>query len=147
MSRVFGRATGRWPPWLLWGLAALVVLVLAAGILTIASSANGGGSVPSAEDYVDVGDVSPNYRAPEPGPAASTGSAVSSCGRSDHRNSDNMITAPGEPGAAHHVHDYVGNVSTDAFSTEQSLAAAGTTCGNGDRSARVVDCVNSGRSC
>ncbi|GAA3445403.1 hypothetical protein Pve01_03510 [Planomonospora venezuelensis] len=35
---------------------------------------------------------------------------------------------------AHHVHDYVGNLSTDAFSTDASLAVAGTTCAFGDRS-------------
>jgi Domain of unknown function (DUF1996) len=134
MSRVFGRATGRWPPWLLWGLAALVVLVLAAGIVTIARSTDAGGSAPPAEDYVDIADVSPNYRAPEPGPDASAGSATSSCGLSDHRNADNMITAPGERGAAHHLHEYVGNTTTDAFSTDQSLAAADTSCDNGDRS-------------
>jgi hypothetical protein len=33
-----------------------------------------------------------------------------------------------------HVHDYVGNLSTNAFSTDESLTAAGTTCANGDRS-------------
>ena len=32
------------------------------------------------------------------------------------------------------MHDYVGNVSTNAFATDASLTAAGTTCGNGDRS-------------
>ncbi|MEU8151250.1 DUF1996 domain-containing protein [Nonomuraea sp. NPDC048901] len=31
---------------------------------------------------------------------------------------------------AQHLHDYVGNVSTDAFCTNESLAAAGTTCRN-----------------
>jgi hypothetical protein len=35
---------------------------------------------------------------------------------------------------AHHLHDYVGNLSTDAFSTDESLAAAGTTCRLGDKS-------------
>lgn len=43
--------------------------------------------------------------------------------------------APGVANGAHHVHDYVGNLSTDGFSTNESLAAAGTTCARGDKSA------------
>jgi hypothetical protein len=35
--------------------------------------------------------------------------------------------APGRPGASH-LHDFVGNVSTDAFSTLTSLRSAGTEC-------------------
>jgi Domain of unknown function (DUF1996) len=73
---------------------------------------------------------------PRPGPDASTGTVEISCGRNDeeHYNADNVITSPGVRGAAHHVHDYVGNLSTDSFSTDSSLAAAATTCTNGDRS-------------
>jgi len=44
-----------------------------------------------------------------------------------HRNSDDPIVHPGRPGAAH-SHDFFGNTSTDAFSTYESLRAAGTTC-------------------
>jgi hypothetical protein len=36
---------------------------------------------------------------------------------------------------AQHLHDYVGNLSTDADSNNKSLEAAGTTCKNGDKSA------------
>jgi hypothetical protein len=43
-----------------------------------------------------------------------------------HRNSDDPIVHPGNPGAAH-SHDFFGNTSTDAFSTLESLRAAGTT--------------------
>ncbi len=58
------------------------------------------------------------------------------CGRNEigHRNSDNIVTSPGVPGAAHHVHEYVGNLTTQAFSTETSLQAGGTTCASGDLS-------------
>jgi Domain of unknown function (DUF1996) len=74
--------------------------------------------------------------APRTGPAASTGSFTTECGRNadGHRNSDNFITAPGRSNGAHHVHDYVGNVSTDGGSTDESLAAAATTCAQGDKS-------------
>jgi hypothetical protein len=58
------------------------------------------------------------------------------CGRNEngHRNSDNLVTSPGKVGAAHHVHDYVGNLTTNAFSTEETLQSGGTTCASGDLS-------------
>ncbi len=72
-----------------------------------------------------------------PGRNASTGAFVSLCGLNEngHRNPDNFIVAPGVSNGAHHVHDYVGNKSTDGFSTDRSLAPAGTTCKGDDRSA------------
>jgi hypothetical protein len=91
---------------------------------------------PSAEDFVNIRQVGVNVRNPRPGRNASRGSFVSSCGRNQdgHHNSDNFIVAPGVSNGAHHVHDYVGNQSTDGFSTHESLAAAGTTCRSGDKS-------------
>lgn len=80
--------------------------------------------------YVDVAAIGP-------GPAESpVGSYTWSCGRNEegHLNTANIVVAPGVPGPEHHVHDYVGNVSTDVDSTDDSLAAAETTCANGDRS-------------
>jgi hypothetical protein len=44
-----------------------------------------------------------------------------------HRNTDDPIVLPRRPGFSHD-HSYVGNVSTDAFSTVSSLQAAKTTC-------------------
>ncbi|GIH03776.1 hypothetical protein Rhe02_18430 [Rhizocola hellebori] len=66
-----------------------------------------------------------------------TASFGQDCGRNEngHRNSDNIITSPGMSGAAHHVHEYVGNLTTHAYSTDESLLAGGTTCGSGDLSA------------
>ncbi|AXK33347.1 DUF1996 domain-containing protein [Streptomyces armeniacus] len=91
---------------------------------------------PVPEDFVDITTVQPNAPAPEEGENASSGSFTTECGRNEngHFNSDNVIAAPGVANGAHHVHDYVGNVSTDAFSTDESLAAADTTCENGDLS-------------
>ncbi len=51
---------------------------------------------------------------------------VSTCGFA-HRAADDPIVFPGQPGASHD-HSFVGNTSTDAFSTLASLHAAGTTC-------------------
>ncbi len=51
---------------------------------------------------------------------------VSSC-RFSHRAADDPIVFPGAPGASHD-HSFVGNTSTNAFSTLDSLLAASTTC-------------------
>ncbi|MGW5850553.1 DUF1996 domain-containing protein [Streptomyces sp. NPDC055254] len=96
----------------------------------------GGKGGPARSDFVSITKVRPNVRTPKPAANASKGSFSSQCGRNEngHFNPDNVIVAPGVSNGAHHMHDYVGNESTDAFSTNDSLAAAGTTCGNGDQS-------------
>lgn len=48
--------------------------------------------------------------------------------RFSHRAPDDPIVHPGHPGRSH-LHDFFGNVSTDASSTARTLARAGTTCG------------------
>ncbi|MEV6673855.1 DUF1996 domain-containing protein [Streptomyces sp. NPDC051162] len=92
---------------------------------------------PSAADFADIRTARPAPRDPRNGPDASTGSFTARCGRNEngHRNPDNFIVTPGVTNGAHHLHDYVGNRSTDAFSTDDSLRAAGTTCAQGDKSA------------
>ncbi|HEX6473451.1 MAG TPA: DUF1996 domain-containing protein [Streptosporangiaceae bacterium] len=92
---------------------------------------------PSPDDFVNIRQVTTRVQTPRPGQNASRGSFVSRCGTNanGHNNPDNFIVTPGVPNGAHHQHDYVGNVSTDNTSTDQSLAAAGTTCGRGDKSA------------
>jgi hypothetical protein len=55
--------------------------------------------------------------------------------RFSHRAPDDPIVAPGKSGGSH-SHDFVGNTSTSASSTQRSLRAAGTTCGRpGDTAA------------
>jgi hypothetical protein len=114
--------------------AAGALAVLAITIVAVHARQHGG--VPPDDDYVAIQDAPVALAAPGAGPGASAGSLTSDCGRNDngHRNGDNVVASPGLPGAAHHAHDYVGNLSTDAYSTDQSLAAAATTCTNGDRS-------------
>lgn len=51
---------------------------------------------------------------------------VESC-RFSHAAPDDPIVAPGRPGASHE-HTFVGNRTTNAFSTYRSLRAGGTTC-------------------
>ncbi|HEX3789610.1 MAG TPA: DUF1996 domain-containing protein [Pseudonocardiaceae bacterium] len=92
---------------------------------------------PGANDYVEISDVPVGAPPPAVTPDGSTGSFAEHCGSDAdglHRNADNVIASPGVSGGAHHVHDYVGNLSTNAFSTDASLAAAGTTCASGDKS-------------
>ena len=92
---------------------------------------------PTSEDYVRIRNATAVVPAPRPGRNASRGTFTSQCGRNadgSHRNSDNFITSPGVTNAAHHTHDYVGNLSTDGNATDASLAAAGTTCRFGDKS-------------
>ncbi|MFB6526594.1 DUF1996 domain-containing protein [Streptomyces sp. NPDC056399] len=92
---------------------------------------------PAPGDFVDIRDVPPTrQQAPRRGPDASTGSFTVDCGRNEegHYNQDNLVISPGLRHGAHHTHAYVGNLSTDALSTDESLAAAPTTCRGGDRS-------------
>ncbi|MFF5446406.1 DUF1996 domain-containing protein [Streptomyces sp. NPDC012888] len=105
---------------------------------TDAGPGAGPGAGPAPEDHVDIRDVPPAPE-PPPGPAspdASTGAVRVDCGRNEenHYNEDNLVVSPGLTGGAHHTHAYVGNLSTDAGSTDAGLAAAPTTCRGGDRS-------------
>ncbi|MEQ4715075.1 DUF1996 domain-containing protein [Nonomuraea sp. B19D2] len=92
---------------------------------------------PSADDFVDIRQV-PEAEQPQAGENGSTGTFVSQCGTNSagHSNADNVILAPGMSDGAQLQLDYVGNTSTDAFSTNETLAAADTTCRtSADRSA------------
>ncbi|WP_222108121.1 DUF1996 domain-containing protein [[Actinomadura] parvosata] len=99
---------------------------------------NGGGQArgPVPEDFVDIRSVRPNVNTPRTQRNGSRGTFSVDCGRNERRifNSDNVIVAPGVSNGAQHTHDYVGNVSTNNQSTNESLLAAGTTCRNGDKS-------------
>ncbi|WP_406327092.1 DUF1996 domain-containing protein [Streptomyces sp. NBC_00203] len=97
-----------------------------------------GVSSPVAADFVDITTVQPNVQQkPRSGGDASTGTFTSSCGVNANKkfNTDNVIVAPGVANGAHHLHDYVGNQSNDAFASNDDLANASTTCQNqGDKS-------------
>ncbi|MFI6468766.1 DUF1996 domain-containing protein [Streptomyces sp. NPDC050516] len=107
-------------------------------------------SGPARSDFVDIRSVRPNVATPRPGRGASTGTFTSDCGRNQNgkRNPDNVIVAPGVSNGAHHMHDYVGNQATDAFSSDADLARGNTSCRNqGDKSTYywpVVRILNQG---
>jgi hypothetical protein len=95
---------------------------------------------PSEDDFVNIRQVQRAAAAPRPGRNASRGTFVSRCGTNanKHNNPDNYIVSPGVPNGAKHTHDYVGNLTTDKDSTDESLAAGGTTCANqADKSAYI----------
>jgi hypothetical protein len=93
---------------------------------------------PNADDFIDINKVDPNNLAdsPETQDGGSAGTFDVDCGTNgnNHNNSANFIVAPGNENGAEHTHDYVGNEDTDGFTDNDSLAAAGTTCTNGDQS-------------
>ncbi len=91
---------------------------------------------PFVTDFVNIRQIQPRQLDARIGRNGSRGSFVSACGtnRNGHNNPDNFIVAPGVSNGAHHLHDYVGNLSADAFSTDESLEASGTTCRLGDKS-------------
>ncbi|EFL37593.1 membrane protein, partial [Streptomyces griseoflavus Tu4000] len=100
---------------------------------------NGGqaGNGPVAGDYVDIRSVQPDVAEPEQSKDASRGTFTSECGVNENGlfNSDNVIAAPGVGNGAHHFHDYIGNQSTNAFSSDEELARAETSCADqGDKS-------------
>ncbi|MVO83951.1 DUF1996 domain-containing protein [Streptomyces sp. p1417] len=95
------------------------------------------GNGPEAGDFVDITSVRPNVRAPRDQRGASRGTFTTKCGTNENGkfNPDNVIVAPGVSNGAHHMHDYVGNQATDAFSGDDDLANGDTSCRNqGDKS-------------
>jgi hypothetical protein len=91
---------------------------------------------PFEDDFVDIRQVEPNVQAPRPRRGASRGTFTSNCGRNEnlHQNNANLVIAPGQENGAHHLHDLVGNLEANGLSSDEDLAASGTTCTNGDQS-------------
>ncbi|WP_329131871.1 DUF1996 domain-containing protein [Streptomyces sp. NBC_01476] len=135
MKRRFGAGTATWSLTAFAVAALSVAVLLITGTSTRHAAAAAPRTGPFPADFTHIRQV-PRTPAPVPGPDASTGTFSEQCGRDtdNHRNADNLVVSPGLAGGAHHTHDYVGNLSTTAFSTDASLAAAATTCTDGDRS-------------
>jgi len=117
-------------------LLGLTTIAVAAAVMVMTIHHHRGTAVPRPGDYVSADRLVATGTVVPAGPAASTGSWTTPCGRDEngHHNADNMISKPGQPGGAMHMHDYVGNLATDAETTDADLEAAGTTCAYGDRS-------------
>jgi hypothetical protein len=121
-------------------IAAAAVL-LATGALTVTFVSSGGRGSASAEtslsDFVRIQDVAPNVQPPKPRPGASTGRFTVDCGTNGNGkfSPDNPVAQPGIKNGAEHLHDFVGNLAITADTPDAALAASGTTCRDGDRSA------------
>ncbi|TCO56726.1 DUF1996 domain-containing protein [Actinocrispum wychmicini] len=121
--------------------AAGVALTLAVGTLVLVNTAGdpatarADAAAPSF--FVDITKVRSNVRTPREQRNASTGTFTVDCGENQngHFNPDNFIAQPGVKNGAQHLHDYVGNLTTNADSNNKSLVRGGTTCKNGDQSA------------
>ena len=116
-------------------------LAIAVGALAVVTTVGDPGNANADEAdpalYIDILKVKPNNRQPSNGRNASFGTFTVDCGRNEnkHFNPDNFIAQPGIRNGAQHLHDYVGNLSSNADSNNKSLLKAGTTCRNGDKSA------------
>src|SRR5450432_1239819 len=68
-------------------------------------------------------------------PATATGGGLwkIDCGYS-HQAADDPIVYPGKPGASH-LHEFYGNISTNAYSTYSSMDGVTSTCTHDDRAA------------
>ena len=121
-------------------VAALGVLA-ATGAVTVVFVSSGGRGSASAEtslqDFVPIERVAANVTAPRPQRHASTGVFTVDCGTNGNRklSPDNPVAQPGVKNGAEHVHDFVGNLAITADTPDAALAASGTTCRDGDRSA------------
>ncbi|WP_410638819.1 DUF1996 domain-containing protein [Amycolatopsis sp. lyj-346] len=118
----------------------LALAIAVGGIVVATTTGNTGEASADEADpafFVDILKVKPNQFDPRPVSGAATGTFTVDCGRNEngHFNPDNFIAQPGVRNGAQHLHDYVGNLSTNADSNNKSLAKAGTTCRNGDKSA------------
>ncbi|MEU3643493.1 DUF1996 domain-containing protein [Lentzea sp. NPDC034063] len=108
-----------------FAVAVVAVLVVAGSAVLLNGTSNG---APSSDQYVsELDQVLTEPKTPN---------VVIRCGANEerHLNADNPVVSPGIPFGAHHTHEYVGNRSADAKSTDDSLAAASTTCEKDDLS-------------
>ena len=118
-------------------------LAIAVGALAVAvtTGRTGEASADAADPslYIDINKVAAGTNVNAAVKQKGTkGSFTVDCGTNadgSHHNPDNFIAQPGIKNGAQHLHDYVGNVTTDADSSLKSLLAGGTTCKNGDQSA------------
>lgn len=120
-------------------LAATVALVAVGGITVTFVSSGGKGTAyaeTSLQDFVPIEDVAANVMQIKPQRAASTGVFTVDCGTNGNGkfSPDNPVAQPGIKNGAEHVHDFVGNQAITADTSDEALAASGTTCENGDRS-------------
>jgi Domain of unknown function (DUF1996) len=121
-------------------LAVLGVLAATGAVTVVFVSSGGRGSASAAtslQDFVPIERVAANVTVPRPQRNASKGVFTVDCGTNGNGkfSPDNPVAQPGIKNGAEHVHDFVGNLAITADTPDAVLAASGTTCRDGDRSA------------
>ncbi|PWK83813.1 uncharacterized protein DUF1996 [Lentzea atacamensis] len=111
------------------------VAVVAAGTATVALAAKDGEPAPVGA-FVRIEQVAKNVVTPKVQQNGASGVFTVDCGTNESGkfSADNPVAQPGLPHGAQHVHDFVGNLSISADSSDESLADSETTCKNGDKS-------------
>ena len=111
------------------------VVVVAAGTATVALAAKNGDPAPVGA-FVRIEQVATNVVNPKVRQGGTSGVFTVDCGTNENGkfSADNPVAQPGLKHGAQHVHDFVGNLSISADSTDESLEDSDTTCKNGDRS-------------
>ncbi|MGW6441632.1 DUF1996 domain-containing protein [Lentzea sp. NPDC055074] len=111
------------------------VAVVAAGTATVALAAKNGEPAPLSA-FVPIEQVAKNVVEPKVGKNGAGGVFTVDCGTNEEGkfSADNPVAQPGLKHGAQHVHDFVGNLSISAESTDESLLDSETTCRNGDKS-------------
>lgn len=121
-------------------VGALGVLVVTGAVTVVFVSSGGRGSA-SAEtgldQFVPIQRVAANVTVPRTQRGGSKGVFTVDCGTNGNGkfSPDNPVAQPGIKNGAEHVHDFVGNLAITADTPDAVLAASGTTCKDGDRSA------------
>jgi hypothetical protein len=121
----------------LFALVAVAVTGTAtAALATTAGKSQDQGEPAPLSAFVHIEDVKPNVQPPPVRQDGSTGMFTVDCGTNGNRklSPDNPVAQPGVKNGAQHVHDFVGNLSISAESTDGSLQDSDTTCNNGDKS-------------
>ena len=122
-------------------MVAVLGVLAATGAAVVVFVSSGGRGTASAEtslqDFVSIQRVAANVVVPKPQRNASRGVFTVDCGTNGNGkfSPDNPVAQPGIKNGAEHVHDFVGNLAITADTSDEALAASGTTCRNGDRSA------------
>ena len=111
------------------------VAVVAAGTATVALAAKNGDPAPVSA-FVRIEEVGKNVVNPKVQQGGTSGVFTVDCGTNENgkRSADNPVAQPGVDHGAQHVHDFVGNQSISADSTDETLEDSETTCKNGDKS-------------
>jgi hypothetical protein len=131
------RISSRTSPARLVAVAATLIVTAGATGYFVSSGGKGEASAEtSLADFVPIAKVAPNVVTPKPRRGAATGTFTVDCGTNGNGkfSPDNPVAQPGIKNGAEHVHDFVGNQAITADTPDEALAAAGTTCRNGDKS-------------